>query len=227
MTSQLRSGLLVAVAVGATTTILALSAHTPVSPVVYVAKPLTTSLLIALVLTTRHPIAASYRVLIVAGLLASVVGDVLLMMPSDQFISGLGSFLVAHLLYLAAFASRAPLLRNRSAVVGYVAMSTTVLALVLPAVGGLLRTAIILYVIAITAMASQAASWMLDETRSSSARLAAIGAALFVASDAVLALDRFVQIVPMRDLLVLGTYWLGQACIALSAQRPAPPTLRL
>ncbi len=209
------------------TTVLALAGATDGSPVVYVAKPLTTTLLIALALATHDPIAASYRALVVAGLLASLVGDVLLMLPSDRFIAALGSFWVAHLLYLAAFVSRAPLLRHRSTVIGYVVMSTTVLAMVLPAVGGLLRTAIIIDVIAITVMASQAASWMLDDTRSSSARLAAIGAALFVASATLFALDRFVQIVPMRDLLVLGTYWLAQACIALSVQRPAPPTLRL
>ena len=227
MTSRLRSGLLAAATVGAMTTVLALAGATDESPIVYVAKPLTTTMLIALALTTRDPIAASYRALVVAGLLASLVGDVLLMLPSDRLIAALGSFWVAHLLYLAAFASRASLLRHRSTVIGYVVMSTSVLAMVLPAVGGLLRTVIITDVIVITVMASQAASWMLDEARSSSARLAAVGAALLVTSATLFALDRFVQIVPMRDLLVLGTYWLAQACIALSVQRPAPPTLRL
>ncbi len=221
------TGLLIAVGVGALTTILTLSYASGPSPLVYVAKPLTTLLLVVLALSTRVPLSRAYRALITGGLLASLAGDVLLMLPSDQFIPGLASFLVAHLLYLAAFASRAPLLQHRLAVVGYVAVATTVLAMVLPAVGGVLRTSIIAYVVVITIMASQGASWMLDEPRSSAARLAAIGAALFVASDALLALDRFVTIVPMRDLLVLGTYWLAQSCIALSVQRPAPPTLRM
>ncbi len=222
-----KSAVLIAVGVSAITTIMALSTADAPSPLVYVTKPLATLLLVLLALTTHNPIATSYRWLIVGGLLASVVGDILLMLPSDRFIAGLGSFLVAHLLYLAAFASRAPLLRHRSAVIGYVAVATAVLAMVLPAVGGVLRTAIIGYVVVLTIMAAQSASWMLEEARSSSARLAAVGAALFVASDALLALDRFVTIVPMRDLLVLGTYWMAQACIAMSVQRPAPPTLRL
>jgi uncharacterized membrane protein YhhN len=68
---------------------------------------------------------------------------------------------------------------------------------------------------------------MLEDPESLAARWAAIGASLFVASDAVLALDRFVMPLPARDLLVLVPYWLAQGCLAASVQRPPPPTLRL
>jgi uncharacterized membrane protein YhhN len=218
---------LAAAAVGALVTIGALTLAPGSPAVVWVAKPVTTALLALLAATTRAPLSAAFRLLITLGLLASLAGDVLLMLPEDRFTAGLAAFLVAHVAYLAAFASRAPLLRHRSGVVGYAAVATVVLALVLPAVGGVLRTAIIAYVIVIALMAAQATSWLLDEPASRAARLAAIGASCFVASDALLALDRFVFIVPARDLLVLAPYWIAQACIALSVERPPPPSLRL
>ncbi len=219
--------LLAAAAVSACVTIGALT-FAPDSPeLVWAAKPVATGLLVLLAATTPAPLSASFRLLITLGLVSSLAGDVLLMLPEDRFLAGLAAFLLAHVAYLAAFATRAPLLAHRSGVVGYAAVATVVLALVLPAVGGVLRTAIIAYVIVIALMAAQATSWLLDEPASRAARLAAIGASCFVASDALLALDRFVLIVPARDLLVLAPYWVAQACIALSVERPPPPALRL
>ena len=40
---------------------------------------------------------------VVFGLLASLIGDVLLMLPQDLFVAGLIAFLVAHIAYLVAF----------------------------------------------------------------------------------------------------------------------------
>jgi uncharacterized membrane protein YhhN len=225
--APLRAGLALAALLAAGVAIGALTLAPDRPVLVWVAKPLATLLLLVLAATTRHALSSRYRTLVTLGLTASLAGDVLLMLPDDRFMAGLVAFLVAHVAYLAAFASRAPLLRHRSGVVGYAAVATVVLALVLPAVGGTLRTAIIGYVIMIALMAAQATSWLLDEPLSRAARLAAIGASCFVASDALLALDRFVLIVPARDLLVLAPYWVAQACIALSVERPPPPSLRL
>lgn len=50
---------------------------------------------------------------------------------------------------------------------------------------------------------------------------AALGAALFVASDALLAIDRFRTPIPAAPLWVLSTYWLAQWGIAQSV-REAP-----
>jgi uncharacterized membrane protein YhhN len=41
----------------------------------------------------------------------------------------------------------------------------------------------------------------------------ALGACIFMASDSVLAIDRFVQPVPMAILWVLATYYAAQFCI--------------
>ena len=193
----------------------------------YVARPLATLLLLVLAATTREPLSPSYRALVTAGLAATLVGDVLLMVPADRFLAGRLAFLVAHGCLLAAFASRAPLLRHRLGVIAYAAVATVVLALVLPAVGGALRFVLVTSVVVLALMAAQAVSWMLEEPASSAARFGAIGAACLVASDALLALDRFVLVIPARDLLVLLPFWLGLALLALSVRRPPPPALRL
>ena len=61
----------------------------------------------------------------------------------------------------------------------------------------------------------------------------ALGGALFVASDALLATNKFAAALPAASLWMLATYWLAQWCIAswLPAARPAtkagsPPSRR-
>jgi len=70
---------------------------------VYVFKPLTMVWVLALAGQAGTEIDPSYRGLVVTALLFSLAGDVLLMLPSDRFAQGLASFLVAHLVYVAAF----------------------------------------------------------------------------------------------------------------------------
>ncbi len=69
---------------------------------VYVCKPLTTTLILILALATGGEDRA-YTALIAVGLACSLAGDIFLMLPQDRFIPGLVSFLLAHLAYVAAF----------------------------------------------------------------------------------------------------------------------------
>ena len=80
---------------------------------------------------------------------------------------------------------------------------------------GRLRVAALLYVIAIVVMAWQAtARWI--AIGEPGALLACLGAALFVVSDAALAINRFHRTFPAAQALVLGTYFAAQWLIALS-----------
>jgi uncharacterized membrane protein YhhN len=183
---------------------------------VYLFKPTTTLLIIALALwgvrsTPNDP--AVYGWLIVAGLILGLAGDVFLMLPKRYFLPGLGSFLAGHWFYIAAF----------TVGVGMV-ISWWLLPLLL--VGGLvygllhahlgkLRGPVIMYILTILLMAGQALGrWSLLDNPG--ALLAAIGSVLFVISDAALALNRFRQPFKTADALVLSTYWAAQWLIALS-----------
>ncbi len=79
------------------------AAHTDARSRLYLFKPLTTSLIILTALWLPDAVPQPYKVLVVTGLAYSLAGDIFLMLPSDRFIFGLGSFLVAHILYAGAF----------------------------------------------------------------------------------------------------------------------------
>src|SRR4029079_17999518 len=70
----------------------------------YVCKPAT---MVALIVTALALAPAAGqdggRAWFVAALVFSLAGDVFLMLPSDRFVAGLASFLVAHLCYVAGF----------------------------------------------------------------------------------------------------------------------------
>lgn len=186
---------------------------------VYVFKPLTTILVLALAATAHDPVAPRYQALVCAGLVFSLAGDVFLMLPRDRFVAGLASFLVAHGFYVAAFAPWPPALRAPAALLLLVLFGAVLMRALWARVGGL-RAPVAVYAAALLAMAWQAAErWMAFGT--TPALLAMAGAALFVVSDSALAWGRFRERLPNGERVVLSTYFAAQWLIALSvAARP-------
>jgi alkylglycerol monooxygenase len=141
---------------------------------------------------------------------ASLTGDVFLMLPG-HFLQGLLSFLAAHLAYLALLRRNLTWLPNRR------------LALLVPLlVGGLvyavlwqyglptgLRGPVGAYVVVIALMAAQALG-RAAVRQTAGARLVGIGAAFFMVSDSVLAINTFAIRLPLAALWVLSTYFLAQ-----------------
>lgn len=187
----------------------------------FVFKPLTTVLVIAHALSRAEGAPCARRWLL-AGLVASLAGDVALLWPRQGFVPGLVAFLVAHLCYLVAFTRDAPLLRaSPAAFAAYAVVAGALLAVLWPGVPGALHVPVLAYVTCLAAMAAQAAARTVRLRDPLSLR-AAGGGALFVCSDALLAFDRFNAALPAASLLVLSTYWAAQWCIASSL--PASPT---
>jgi uncharacterized membrane protein YhhN len=183
---------------------------------VYLFKPLATLALVALVLHVRSGSASSYRTWIAAGLVASLAGDILLMLPQGLFVLGLAAFLVAHLCYIRAFTAdgagvRAPLLAGVPVLAAAIAM----LAFLWPSLGPM-RIPVACYVATITVMSWQAiARWWIRRT--SDAAFAAIGSLFFLASDSALAINRFVVPIASASLVVIGTYYGAQWGLTRSA----------
>jgi uncharacterized membrane protein YhhN len=181
---------------------------------IYAFKPLATLLVLALALClpAGQP---EYRWAIAAGLLFSTAGDVFLMLPRDRFVAGLASFLVAHLCYVWAFGVGVPFGAAALLWLPYFAAGGMVLAIVWPGLKPALRAPVVVYVIVIAAMAGQATGrW--HATGRTVALAAAVGAGLFVVSDAVLAIDRFRWHFRAARAVTLATYWAAQLLIALS-----------
>ncbi len=191
----------------------------------YVAKPLAMVCLLLLANSTTEPVGGTYRTRIVLGLTASLVGDVLLMLPGDYFVPGLCAFLLAHVCYIAAFFSQTGRVVRLDVMTGYLLVAGSLLLAIYPSLPADLRLPVLAYVGVITLMATQSGTWMLVVQTPSQRRAAiraAIGASWFLVSDATLAIDRFRAPVPFRDLVILGTYFLAQWLIARSVEATAP-----
>ena len=178
--------------------------------VVYVFKPFTMLLILMLASQAGEDTPPEYQALVVTGLLFSLAGDVFLMLPRDRFTAGLASFLAAHLVYVAAFATAGPVLT----LIPWLCVALPFYALLYPVLGRM-RAPVAVYVAAIVAMAWQATNhWLArDEI---DALLALVGAGLFVFSDAALAWNRFRRPFAGAQVVVLSSYFAGQCGIALS-----------
>lgn len=185
-------------------------------------------LALALWVRTAAP-AGDYRRWVVLGLLASVAGDLFLeISPRTLFVAGLASFLVAHVLYVVAYASDARALAPLRALPAYGYGALMLLALA-PGLGAM-AVPVTLYTLVICTMLWRAGARVGVVDRAS-AQLALAGAITFAVSDSMIALGRFGGHLLSDDVrtgwplrvAIMTTYWLGQWGIAASAVRRGPP----
>ena len=177
----------------------------------YVVKPAVPLLLAAAALSAN---ASDSTVQIVAALalLFSCGGDVALMLPDTKgslFIVGLSSFLVAQVLFAIGFLIQphGSLLVGLVIVVALAAWPTSAVVRSVARSDRDLLGPIVVYIAAIVLMAGSAVSLGLHDP---SRRIVAIvGALAFVASDMLLAINRFVRPIRSEALVVHVTYHLA------------------
>lgn len=158
--------------------------------------------------------------LLAAAMALSAVGDAFLSRDGERaFLAGLASFLAAHVLYIMLFASSgggtALLLSDpwRTTIAVLMGLSALIMiALLLPRVAPALRVPILVYVAAILVMGLAALTM--------SSLPVIVGAILFMASDGMLATEKFLvaAIAPGRMLMryaVWTAYYAAQLLIAL------------
>jgi len=186
----------------------------------HVLKPLAMGVALAIVAHAKRPPAPAWPAgtWLLLALTASLAGDFLLMFEG-QFLPGLVAFLLAHLAYIACFRQGVPWLPNQRALWAVGAVGLGMYALLWA--GGLpvdLRLPVAVYVCAIGLMASQAIgrSKVMGDGPS---RLVAVGAACFMASDALLAINRFVTPLPEPAFWVLTSYYAAQCLMVMGLLR--------
>lgn len=180
-------------------------------------KPLLMPLLLAWVLAMagrRWPVPLRW---LAAGLVFAWVGDLLLMGDSDlAFALGLGAFLVMQACYVVAFL-RVPgpgLVRAwKIALIPYVVAWIVLAALVWPGAGGM-RIPVLVYGAALMAMAVAALDLVLRLPQRLAWRVA-IGAGVFVVSDALIALTAFGPLTESvrTGAAIMATYTVAQGLI--------------
>ncbi|MGJ7528356.1 lysoplasmalogenase family protein [Variovorax sp. GB1P17] len=191
----------------------------------HIFKPLALS--IAIFFAARRAMKAGgvgrFDALLLAGLVGSLAGDVLLMGPASFFVPGLVAFLLAHLAYIALFRIGVGMFPRRGVLAATLLIGVAMYAFLWH--GGLppaLRIPVGVYVTVIACMAAQAIgrAAVLHDT-DPSARWVAVGACFFMLSDSLLATNRFVMPLPLAALWVLATYYVAQVLIVRHA-RPGP-----
>jgi len=165
----------------------------------WIAKPATLALL--LLWAALGP-ATSWALL--AALTFSLLGDVYLMLPADLFLAGLLAFLLGHVAFIAAF-DATPLARGIWFVVVLLISAPLSLRLLRAAPDVALRLAVGVYMVVIALMVGSAIA--------SGELIAAGGALLFMASDSMIALNRFVAPFAAARLAIIVTYHLGQVLL--------------
>lgn len=186
------------------------------APIERITKPAVLLALIAAAVVAAPAAGVGTRPWLVAALVASLAGDVLLL-PPGRFVAGLVAFLVAQLAYLVAFAQlpgSVPGVLVGAALA--LALIATVGRVIVPAARRVgLAAPVAVYLAAICGMAIAATRTGLP--------VAVAGAWLFVASDATLGWDRFAAPEPptprdaaIRRLAVIVPYHLGQALLLVA-----------
>lgn len=152
---------------------------------------------------------------VLAAIFFSLLGDVFLMFEGC-FIPGLGAFLIAHIFYIYAFQPEASRFFSKRMlfiptilvlVYGYF-----LLMQVLPNVALPLKTPITVYALTILSMLLTALH-RFGNVSDISFKYVIIGASLFVISDSLIAISKFVTSFPMDGVLIMATYGVGQYLI--------------
>ncbi|WP_417701604.1 lysoplasmalogenase [Pseudomonas sp.] len=172
---------------------------------------------IALLLWLRQAPVGTYRRWIGIGLVFSLAGDILLDWPGDLFVFGLGAFLLGHLAYLRAYCSDSRQPALPALLLALVAGGAMFAILASSGLGELLIP-VACYATAISLMLWRALARIgQPQLQPRSTWLAAGGATLFVLSDSLIGIDRFVTSFDAAPYAIILTYWLGQWGIAASA----------
>jgi uncharacterized membrane protein YhhN len=180
----------------------------------YFFKPLTTTLIFLIAVTSPLRGWNPYADWVMVGLAFALVGDVFLMLSDKRFIWGLASFLVAHLCYILAFTTRVGFRESPWVSLPFIGVGV-IIAAQIGARARRLRWPVTLYTFVLLAMAWRACvAWMLDG--SPPALLAGVGALLFVISDTTLAINHFVRRFRWAQVVVLSAYYAAQTMIAWS-----------
>ncbi|PAR32533.1 hypothetical protein CGT99_04940 [Vibrio metoecus] len=178
----------------------------------YLSKPTPILLMALTILVTPSPLSV-FAWWIVVGLVLSALGDVLLMLPKDRFVSGLVVFLLAHIAYTLGFSTTVTHITWWPIAV-WAAVGIIAFLLLLPSLGNM-ALPVAGYVIVIVLMTCAATEYWLGYNNNAS-RLALVGAAMFMLSDLVLAIDRFRSSSQFSRHVVMFSYYSAQALLTLS-----------
>lgn len=188
----------------------------------YLTKPTATLLLLCAILNAPRLISKTYGYAIAIGLAFAAAGDFFLMIPGDYFLAGLICFLITHCIYIYALCRNSKFAGNKLFFAIFAVLAIAIIAGLWTSVPNAMKIPVVIYAIALAVMAAQAFSRALSTAPKAALRysawLAAAGGLFFMASDTLLAFNRFHTPVPLAGFWVLSTYYAAQFLFARSTE---------
>lgn len=186
-----------------------------------ITKPLLMIVMIIYFISSVNAISSALKKWIIAALVFSWLGDVLLMFQQEQpifFLLGLSAFLIAHIFYIIFFHQVRinEQVKSRWWLVAIVVVYYAVLVAVLYPKLGDMKVPVPVYGIVISFMLLLALH-MLYIKNSKAGQLMMAGAVLFILSDSVLAINKFYQPFEAAGLVIMLTYGMAQLLITIGA----------
>jgi len=184
----------------------------------FVAKALIIPVLMILFFVNINPFTGRLHIFMIAGLLFSWAGDVVLELSKNNdnlFIVGLACFLFAHIMYLTVYfltPGKNSILNNRIYLLIPVLIYGVILVSCLYADLAGMRLPVILYTIVILSMLAGALN-RIEKVKKVSFYLVLAGAILFVISDSVIAFNKFVHQFDSSGIVIMSTYVIAQYLI--------------
>ncbi|MBE7693523.1 lysoplasmalogenase [Tenacibaculum finnmarkense] len=178
-----------------------------------ICKPLLmTSLVIVYLVSLKKGEKANFW--LVSALFFSFWGDVFLLDKTNYFVFGLGSFLVAHIMYIkmtANFLKKTAVIQILKSAVIFVALFVTIFLLIKDNLGEML-VPVLVYGTAISGFGT-CALLNYQQEKSTENTVLLLGAILFIASDSGIALNNFYSPKHFFDIAIIILYVLAQFLI--------------
>lgn len=178
-----------------------------------ICKPLLmTSLVIVYLVSLKKGEKANFW--LVSALFFSFWGDVFLLDKTNYFVFGLGSFLVAHIMYIkmtANFLKKTAVIQILKSAVIFVALFVTIFLLIKDNLGEML-VPVLVYGTAISGFGT-CALLNYQQEKSTENTVLLLGAILFIASDSGIALNNFYSPTHFFDIAIIILYVLAQFLI--------------
>ncbi len=149
------------------------------------------------------------------GFLFSDLGDILLELDrSAYFVFGLAAFLIAHVFYITVF-MRKPVLKKPGSIIvlGIIAYGLVLGSILIPHLGSMMIP-VVAYLIVILAMGISAS------IGASNHFFIIIGACLFILSDSIIAVNKFLTPVPFSSIWIMTIFYSAQFFIISGSLKP-------
>ena len=186
-------------------------------------KPLLMPLLIGYFVSASGANRSPLKKFVVLALVFSWVGDTVLMFQNIDgmyFIIGLVAFLLAHVMYIVGFTklkNSTTKVERLAIIVFFLAYSATLVIFLWPGLGNM-KAPVMLYALVLTIMG------VLGVIKSTTNHpYITFGVLFFVASDSILALNKFLIDVPFNGVLIMGTYIAAQWLIVAGVSKRINP----